>query len=89
MGVNTWQVQPTLFSQDVDNALSTLTQGINLSTGLVHPSDRNAVQNLLKKLKDFGYVLSPSDVRNWAIQKGWPYGVAKDLAAEVAKIFQR
>ena len=89
LGVNTWQVQPTSLPQDVDKALSTLTQGINLSMGLAHPFDRNTVRNLLKKLKDLGYVLCPSDARNWAAQKGLPYGAAKDLAAEVAKIFHR
>lgn len=88
LGVNTWQVQPTSLPLDVDNALSILTQGINLSTGLTHPSDRNAARDLLRKLKDLGYVLCPSDVRNWAAQKGWPNGAAKDLATEVAKIFQ-
>lgn len=89
LGVNTWQVLPTAFPQDVDNALSTLTQGINLSTGLAHPSDRNTVRNILKKVKDLGYVLSPNDAKNWAVQKGWPYVAVKELAAEVAKVFQQ
>lgn len=35
LGKSTWQVQQTVFPQDVENDLLSLSQGINLSTGLL------------------------------------------------------
>lgn len=89
LGANTWQVHQTSLPLDVDNTLSVLTHGINLPTGLTHPFDRDAARRVLIELRDSGHVLCPSNVRNWAMQKGWSYDAAKDLASEVVKIFHR
>ena len=88
LGANTWQVQHTSFPLEVDNALSIMTDGINLSTGLAHPSDRKYAREVLMKLRDSGYSLSSSDVKNWAIQNGWGLDASNDLAKESAKVFK-
>lgn len=88
LGTNTWQVQQTSLPPDVENALSVLTQGINLSTGLIHPSDRRTARRVLTELRDLGHALCSADVRSWAVRNGWRPDDAKDLADEVARIFK-
>jgi hypothetical protein len=88
LGANTWQVQQTSLPTDVENALSGLTHEINLSTGLIHPSDRKAARRVLTELRDLGHALCSADVRSWAVRNGWRPDDAKDLADEVARIFK-
>lgn len=88
LGANTWQVQHASFPPEVDNSLSIMTDGINLSTGLAHPSDRETAREVLMKLRDSGYSLSSSDVKDWAIKNGWGLDAANDLAKEAAKVFK-
>lgn len=88
LGTHTWPVQQTSLPQTVNNALSALSQGVNLSTGLAHPSDRDEARRVLIELRKFGHVLSPNDVKVWALQNGWRSDHAKDLAEEVARIFK-
>ena len=88
LGANTWQVQQTSLPPDVENALSGLTHGINLSTGLIHPFDRKAARSVLTELRDLGHALCSADVRSWAVRNGWRPDDAKDLADEVARIFK-
>lgn len=89
LGANTWHVQHISLSSEVNNILSILTDGVNLSTGLAHPSDRKAAREALMKISDLGYLLNSSDVKNWAIQNGWGVDAANDLAKEAAKVFKR
>ena len=88
LGTNTWHVQQTSLPPDVENALSGLTHGINLSTGLIHPFDRKAARSVLTELRDLGHALCSADVRSWAVRNGWRPDDAKDLADEVARIFK-
>ena len=89
LGANTWHVQHISLSSEVNNVLSILTDGVNLSTGLAHPSDRKVARKALMKISDLGYLLNSSDVKNWAIQNGWGVDAANDLAKEAAKVFKR
>lgn len=56
----------------VVEALKTLTQTVNLSTGISHPSDRLATIDLFRRLKEAGEHFDPSEVRAWLVsQGGW------------------
>lgn len=56
----------------VVEALKTLTQTVNLSTGISHPSDRQAAINLFHRLREAGEQFNPSEVRAWLVsQGGW------------------
>ena len=88
LGTNTWRVQHALLPSEVNNVLSIMADGINLSTGLAHPSDRKTAHEALMKIRDLGYSLDSNDVKNWAIQNGWGLDAANDLAKEVAKVFK-
>lgn len=56
----------------VVEALQTLTQTVNLSTGISHPSDRQAAIDLFHRLKEAGEQFNPSEVRAWLVsQGGW------------------
>ena len=88
LGANTWQVQQTSLPLEVVSALSALSSGINLSTGLAHPEDRKTVREVLRRLRDSGHLLCSTDVKNWALKNGWPLDGANDFATEVASIFK-
>ena len=88
LGTNTWRVQHVSLPSEVNNVLSIMADGINLSTGLAHPSDRKTAHEALMKIRDLGYSLDSNDVKNWAIQNGWGLDAANDLAKEVAKVFK-
>lgn len=56
----------------VVEALKTLTRTVNLSTGISHPSDRQAAIDLFQRLREAGEHFSPSEVRAWLVsQGGW------------------
>ena len=68
---------PTLRPSSIGNlvvveALKTLTQTVNLSTGITHPLDRQAAIDLFQRLKEAGEPFNPSEVRAWLVsQGGW------------------
>ena len=63
----------------LENALKAITNRINLSTGLSHPSDMNAAKEMFVKLHKAGESLVAKDIRVWAIQNGWQGNDAKEL----------
>jgi len=85
LGASTWQVQQTTFPVDVENAFLSLTQGINLSTGLSHPSDKDAAKRTLSNLKKNGHMLVPDEIRKWALRNNW----APKNAAALSKLAGR
>jgi len=72
----------------VEEALKTLTKRVNLSTGLSHPSDRDAAIELFRILLKNNELFDPVAIRAWAIRNGWTSEGAdelKDIAEGVLK----
>lgn len=74
----------TVGNQVVVAALESLTAAVNLSTGLSHPSDKEAAVQVFRLLRDAGEPLDPSEVQAWAVTHGWRPKHARELA-ELAK----
>lgn len=81
---------PKQFSNPmVQAALQSLTNRVNLSTGLAHPSDRSAAIKLFRILRGAGERYDPTEVRAWLVSElGWQprhaneaAGVARDILA--------
>ena len=62
---------PSILDPTALKKLRDLTSGINLSTGLGHPSDKQAAKDTFSKLRSEGIGFDPNDIKNWAIQNGW------------------
>jgi hypothetical protein len=88
LGTSTWQVQQKTFPSDVENALLTLTQGINLSTGLSHPSDKDAAKRTLSGLKQGGHRLDSDEIRKWALRNNWAPKDAEALSKLAGRYFK-
>jgi len=70
----------------VVEALRTLTQTVNLSTGISHPSDRQAAIDLFQRLRDAGEQFNPLEVRAWLVSQG---GWSPQDADQVKSIAER
>lgn len=86
-GDSSWPVESLAFSQNIENALKCITGRINLSTGLVHPNDKEFTKRIFQKLKSEGHDLEPEDVKSWAIKNGWKAEHAENFAKLAAKYF--
>jgi hypothetical protein len=73
----------------VEEAMAMLTRHINLSTGLINPSDRHSAIELLKILRDNGELYDPAPLRAWALRHGWTPEGAKDLEKYAQAVLQR
>jgi hypothetical protein len=62
---------PLIEDEVVVCALETLTQMVNLSTGLGHPRDKAFADETLRILKAKGHVDPTPQIRSWAIRNGW------------------
>ena len=71
--------------QEVEDALLTLTHGINLSTGLTHPSDKESAKRTASALKKSGHQLDPEEIRKWALRHDWAPKDAEELAVRYFK----
>jgi len=77
-------VTPTIHVRNpvVVEALRTLTETVNLSTGISHPSDRQATIDLFHRLKQAGEQFDPLEVRAWLVsQGGWSPQHANEVKA--------
>ena len=64
----------------VVEALKSLTSGVNLSTGIHHPSDKAAAIDLFQRLKTAGEDFDPIKVRMWLVSEGnWDPKLADDV----------
>ena len=70
----------------VVEALKSLTAVVNVSTGITHPSDREAAVQLFTILRDAGELFNPEDVKAWLIRYG---GWKAPQAQEVAELAQK
>lgn len=69
----------------VEEALSQLTQSINLGTGLGHPSDKKHAERVIDSLRTDGHSFEPAEVRRWAQRNGWSSKAATDLESIARK----
>ena len=71
----------------VESALQSLTQMVNLSTGLGNPRDKDMADEILRILRYKNHQLEPTKLRSWAIQNGWKSDGARDLEKLARKIW--
>lgn len=79
---------PKQFSNPtVRAALKSLTNRVNLSTGLAHPSDRAAAIKMFRILRNGGEQFDPEEVRAWLISElNWQPKHANEAEAVAADI---
>lgn len=70
----------------VNEALKSLTIIVNLSTGILHPSDESFAKEYFKALYKEGEPLDGSEIAAWAERNGWKPKHAKDLGKLAQKI---
>ncbi|MFX1286117.1 MAG: hypothetical protein ACFFB5_20905 [Promethearchaeota archaeon] len=74
------QYRSTLaISSEIADELESLTLGVNLSTGISHPSDRREAIRLFQRLKSSNIEYDPRSVKLWLIKKGWKTKHAEDV----------
>ncbi len=72
LGMEHRQVDEPAFSDPVvEAALKSLTIRVNLSTGLGHPSDRDAAIWLFRNLKRENIRYNPIEIKGWLVRHGW------------------
>ncbi|MDO9479450.1 MAG: hypothetical protein U1D69_09170 [Polynucleobacter sp.] len=71
----------------LEQALLSLTRSVNLSHGVLHPSDKESSENTLRILRVHGHSDEPQKIRSWAIQNGWQPRAADELGKLANKIF--
>jgi hypothetical protein len=67
-------------------ALKSLSQIVNLSTGITHPSDKASAVQLFRILRTGGVPFRPEEVKAIAVQAGWEPRHARDLASVAERI---
>jgi aspartyl-tRNA synthetase len=85
IGPKSEEAQPSSLSKPVEEALTRLTDLINLSTGLGHPSDKQHAERTFEKLRSEGHSFDPAEIRRWAQRNNWSSGAAADLEAVARK----
>lgn len=63
----------------VIEALKSIKNRINMSTGFVHPDDKASTIELLKMLKSKGYPLDAVSIERWALQNDFNSETSKKL----------
>lgn len=53
---------------------------------MLHPRDKEHVDETLRILRANGHSLKPAEMRSWAIRNGWKPGAADELAKLVQRI---
>ena len=69
----------------VEEALQSLTQAINLGTGISHPSDIKHAERTFARLRQEGHSFDPVEICRWAQRNGWSSSAAADLEAVARK----
>lgn len=81
------QTEQVFSNPTVRAALESLTNHINMGTGLAHPSDRTAAVEMFRLLQRAGEHFNPEEVRGWLIsQLKWQPRHASDVAEVAEKI---
>lgn len=69
-------------------ALESLSATVNLSSGLGHPSDRDAAIDTFKILQGSGHLFQSAAVRAWAASHGWRAEDASELGELAQKVIE-
>lgn len=77
---------PTITDLLVLGAMRSITDSINLSSGISHPSDWNHAVTALRELRSRGCALNGTEVETWAVANGWSSRHAADLSTVVAEV---
>ena len=59
--------------------LTAIKNRINLSSGFAHPNDKGCTIEMLRRLKNAGYLLDSLFIRDWALQNGFKVSDAEKL----------
>lgn len=78
---------PLIDDPIVVRALETLTSMINLSSGLGHPRDKEAADEILRILRAKGHPDPSADIKSWAIRNKWSPVAASELQGLATKIW--
>jgi len=70
----------------LEEALKLLTSMVNLSTGIIHPSDESAAKLFFKDLHKEGVLLNEMEISSWAVSNGWQLKDAKQLGELAERI---
>lgn len=73
----------------VEEALKMLTHRVNLSTGLLHSSDKAAAVQLFRILYENNELFDPDSIRAWALRNGWTPEGADELRYVAQAILDR
>jgi hypothetical protein len=68
----------------VKAALRSLTRNVNLSTGILHPADRDLAVEMFYKLKEAGEIFAPKEIENYLEGQGWQQKDAR-MVADIAR----
>jgi len=80
---------PLVSNKVVEAALRSLTARVNMSTGIAHPTDREATIQALMILKDAGETFVPDEIKAWLISKGgWRATDAQEVAEVAQKVLE-
>ncbi|RUW72392.1 hypothetical protein [Mesorhizobium sp. M2A.F.Ca.ET.067.02.1.1] len=71
----------------VVRGLEALTRIVNLSTGLLHPRDKDHANETLRILRAHGHQDPSPHIKSWAIRNGWRPDGAADLEILSRKIW--
>jgi hypothetical protein len=71
----------------VEAALSTLTDSVNLSTGLSHPNDRSKAIWLFRILRDGGEAIDFGALPSWLVNHSWRSSDADEVAQVARDIY--
>lgn len=72
--------------QVFEKGLKTITDGVNLSHGVMNPRDKGFANEILRILRAKGHQADPEKIKSWAIRNGWKPSAASELAALSRKI---
>lgn len=71
----------------IQNALSDLTNSINMSTGILNTSDENLCKTYLRALNKYEYELDPTEINSYLISAlNWQSDNAKDVIKLIDKL---
>lgn len=79
---------PLIEDTVVVRALGELTRGVNLSTGIGHPRDKDSADMTLRILRAKGHADPTPHIRSWAIRNGWKPEHAVKLEALSRKVWE-
>ena len=68
------------------NALQSLTDAVNLSTGIIHPNDNNRARETFQILHEHREILLRSEIEAWALDNGWKADDANQLGSLAQQI---